>query len=759
MNRQHLDALRREGYSPRTLLDVGAHIGTFAQGFLQVFPDCVPTLIEPNPFCQEALEKLPFERHGVAASDANGKAELFLTKEWLQSTGSSLYRENTAFFRDEVVIKHEVDKVRLDDLLAGRRFDFVKIDTQGSELDVLRGGQTVLAQADYILLEVSLVEYNLGGAQAEAVFAQMAAMGFRCADVTEFHRLRGVQDGALLQIDVLFERRERRARQPASVADGARWDDVLALAERLRAEGRHEDALVLFEHAVGADPFRAWTGLARCHLAADRVLEALRALAKAKALAPDILAFWPLIQEQTARGAQAFNAHLARNEVAQAEPYAAIMAELTPGNAPMLAAAMGCNQALGRIEEALGFARALVALEPGHVAAVTLLADRAREAGDVETEIPLRATLALSPDQGIHPLVRLRETHEAVGLMLSRPLSDAELDLIEQLVGAARALKVDLPEDSEWTPWVRHYQTLLDAVDVGAIRAATPPPPADPPARYLTATGQTLDAAGLKVLADRLDVRSVFLAAADEKYVELYGRWYALSVLRHTDVSSLVVIHVIGGAERLAEAVKAVGVNDERLVFVGDDFDASAVTTRCYDAPPKGLIALPVAHFQSVRFQRLGGLLETLGRPVFVSDIDLLLQRGVSDLLAQWADADVVFNENVSNIAAGSRITANLLLVNPTAPAQALARWLRAYLDDRLSRPTVTRWIDQVALLLGRHHLTRHAPAARLGCFDTMSDINNVMFDTYQEHPFRFLSLYHGFDTSSLENDPRVLGA
>jgi hypothetical protein len=25
-------------------------------------------------------------------------------------------------------------------------------------------------------------------------------------------------------------------------------------------------------------------------------------------------------------------------------------------------------------------------------------------------------------------------------------------------------------------------------------------------------------------------------------------------------------------------------------------------------------------------------------------------------------------------------------------------------------------------------------------------------------HPFRFLSLYHGFDTSSLENNPHVLG-
>ncbi|PHY20834.1 FkbM family methyltransferase [Caulobacter sp. BP25] len=208
-----LENLRFQGYSPRTLLDVGAHLGAFTQGFLQTFPDCVPTLIEPNPFCQDALGQLPYERLAVAASSEPGQAEMFLTQEWLQSTGSSLYRENTEFFRDDVITKQVVDKVRLDDVFAGRRFDFVKIDTQGSELDVLMGGQTVLRQADYILIEISVVDYNIGAARAEQVFAQLAAMGFRSAQVTDFHRLKGVHDGGLLQMDFLFERAVRRPTQ------------------------------------------------------------------------------------------------------------------------------------------------------------------------------------------------------------------------------------------------------------------------------------------------------------------------------------------------------------------------------------------------------------------------------------------------------------------------------------------------------------------------------------------------------------------
>jgi hypothetical protein len=216
-------------------------------------------------------------------------------------------------------------------------------------------------------------------------------------------------------------------------------------------------------------------------------------------------------------------------------------------------------------------------------------------------------------------------------------------------------------------------------------------------------------------------------------------------------VPCLVVVHVIGGMKDLKAVAKSLGITDKRLVFAGDAFDAAAVTTKCYDAPPKGLSAKPIAHFQSVRFLRLGALLQKLDLPVFVSDIDLLLQRGVADLLERCANDDVVLNENGASMHAGSRLTANLLLVNPTENAARFLRFLRASLERALSGAEVSRWIDQLALLLARHHLWLRGDAARIGYFDTNTDINNVMYPSYQENPFRFLSLYHGFDTSSLE--------
>jgi hypothetical protein len=117
--------------------------------------------------------------------------------------------------------------------------------------------------------------------------------------------------------------------------------------------------------------------------------------------------------------------------------------------------------------------------------------------------------------------------------------------------------------------------------------------------------------------------------------------------MRNRTSNSLTIIVVF------ALAYACVSRRVERLIFSGDSFDAQSVATACYDTPPKGRIAKPVAHLQSIRFLRLGRLLQNMKLPVFVSDIDLLLQRGVEDLLARCKDADVVFNENTIGMNAG----------------------------------------------------------------------------------------------------------
>lgn len=79
---------------------------------------------------------------------------------------------------------------------------FIKIDTQGSELGILRGSETTLAHATGVLVEVSFVALYEGQALFTEIVAWLAERGFVLrALAPAFH---DPQTGALLQVDALF---------------------------------------------------------------------------------------------------------------------------------------------------------------------------------------------------------------------------------------------------------------------------------------------------------------------------------------------------------------------------------------------------------------------------------------------------------------------------------------------------------------------------------------------------------------------------
>ncbi len=545
---------------------------------------------------------------------------------------------------------------------------------------------------------------------------------------------------------------------PRGPADSGKLANLRRLAHCLHAEGRARDAFLLLEHLDETHPGDADTllQLVRLLAAEGQTLEAIEKLSALKHAATDTEVVLAEIRERMDPAIKHFNDHLAAGEIDQAERYAAALVALVPNNVALLDAALSCNRVLGRKERAAKYAATILSLDGAHAAARSAIAEFSNTANDSGDEIEQRMALALAPRNDVHPLLRLRDMHDAASAILCRPLTDRGVGQVEQLLHAAKALDVDVPAGSEWDGWVKHYRLALDAIDLPAVLGATPESARQPAIALMTSSGKSLTWPELAGAASRVRAETVFFAAADRAYVDLYGRWYIKSILEHCDVPCLVILHVIGGTGELAEIAKSMGIRDKRLIFSGDRFDADAVTTKCYDTPPKGEIPKPVAHFQSIRFLRLGAFLQKLKLPVFVSDIDLLLQRGVKDLLERCADADVVFNENAMSMNAGSRLTANLLLVNPTNNASMFLRFMRAYLENALGRSEVTRWIDQFALMAARHHLSLRADNPRIDYFDTNTDINNVMYKSYQENPFRFLSLYHGFDTSTLKDNTKA---
>ena len=203
-----LSQVQKLGFSPATVIDVGAASGTFSNQCHQVFPKATYLLIEPlqeflSPL-KRLLKTIP-QAHceNAAASSYEGSIRLNVHHDLV---GSSLYNE-VEEGTDINGTPREVRTVTIDGMVARRQARppyLIKIDVQGAELDVLRGAENALKHTEYILLEVSLFQFFKNGPSFSDVVAYMKGKGFVPYDLYEL-QYRPL-DAALAQVDIAFVR-------------------------------------------------------------------------------------------------------------------------------------------------------------------------------------------------------------------------------------------------------------------------------------------------------------------------------------------------------------------------------------------------------------------------------------------------------------------------------------------------------------------------------------------------------------------------
>ena len=169
---------------------------------LSVWPEARAVLVEPNALHADALRTLAGELDATVSTDLlgaeDGREVDFHVMEAGAATGSSVFPE-----RSDVPRTIERRRLRsLDSLLAGEPADLLKIDTQGYELEILKGAARSLPAAKAVILETSLIEVNEGCPLLHEVVAYMHERGFVVFDILETHRRRA--DATLLQVDLLF---------------------------------------------------------------------------------------------------------------------------------------------------------------------------------------------------------------------------------------------------------------------------------------------------------------------------------------------------------------------------------------------------------------------------------------------------------------------------------------------------------------------------------------------------------------------------
>lgn len=165
-------------------------------------------MVEANPNCEPYLRLLGKPYEIVALSDKGGYTDLYVEKINPVATGASLYKENTDWYGEGKYETITIPTKTLDgcNYFEGELIDFIKIDVQGAELDILNGGKNTLSRTDCVSLEVSLVEYNQGAPLISEIIDKMREYNFYMLDIIEYHSFSHLFGGAIFQLDVLFKK-------------------------------------------------------------------------------------------------------------------------------------------------------------------------------------------------------------------------------------------------------------------------------------------------------------------------------------------------------------------------------------------------------------------------------------------------------------------------------------------------------------------------------------------------------------------------
>jgi FkbM family methyltransferase len=199
-------SLLKKYFTPNSILDIGANIGQFYNECKEIFPNSYYYLIEGNDYCEENLTGLGVDFSISLLSDSEKDVDFYLRKNEIKCTGNSIYREKTPFFTDEEITIIRKKTNTLNNLIPDKTFDLIKIDVQGSEIDIINGGMDIINKTKGIILEVSLVEYNENSPMKNQVIEFMDKIGFYPAEIlgTIGHPI----THELIQEDLLFLRKK-----------------------------------------------------------------------------------------------------------------------------------------------------------------------------------------------------------------------------------------------------------------------------------------------------------------------------------------------------------------------------------------------------------------------------------------------------------------------------------------------------------------------------------------------------------------------
>ncbi len=203
--------LKKRGFSPRTVLDVGVGRGTpwLYEAFPQAHFELFEAIDSFAPMIAESTRGLDARVHFCALGEVPGTLTIDVNRETPTSSTMASYdadylRNGTAGHALPAVDRREVQVRTLDEFGPFVGPVLLKLDVEGFEAHVLRGAARVLTDVDVVISEVSVVRRTQAELSLAGYLGLLESLGFSMINIAEISPMK--RGGPIAYMDLVFVR-------------------------------------------------------------------------------------------------------------------------------------------------------------------------------------------------------------------------------------------------------------------------------------------------------------------------------------------------------------------------------------------------------------------------------------------------------------------------------------------------------------------------------------------------------------------------
>ena len=191
--------VKNNGYTPDTIIDIGACYGEFTDKMFDIYPKAKYYLFDANnnPDLQKYLTRPNVKVNNTVLYSEEDTVDWYEIKK----KGDSIFKELSKDYLNVIPIKKRTNVLRNMIDCNGMKNVFIKISCQGSEISILKGAGSILKITDFILLQTPLFgKYNDNAKTFLEYISFMDHLGFIPFDIRNQDNV----NGFLMHCYVLF---------------------------------------------------------------------------------------------------------------------------------------------------------------------------------------------------------------------------------------------------------------------------------------------------------------------------------------------------------------------------------------------------------------------------------------------------------------------------------------------------------------------------------------------------------------------------